>query len=160
MVFILNTLWYHGGFSTPFHNFSFLSRQSKEKKKAKCDAWLNESRPREERGALTCQSDIPHHPASIYEEDKQTNVPGKTTAPHADRRCEDSAGIFLGVWTVRACVWVRVRVCVSLIPGGGGPLFGGTTVRERARRGHSSPLIGLFVPVGRKERESEIKREG
>lgn len=51
-----------------------------------------------------CESDIPHHPASIYEEDKQTNVPGKTSAPHADRRCEDSAGLFWGFGLDRVCV--------------------------------------------------------
>lgn len=41
--------------------------------------------------ALTCGPDIPHQPASIYEEEKQTGVPGKAGAPHADRRREESA---------------------------------------------------------------------
>lgn len=75
----------------------------------------------EEKGELlTCESDIPHHPASIYEEDKQTNVPGKTSAPHADRRCEDPAGLLTGFRpglaagvgaTVEVCTCMRVCGC-------------------------------------------------
>lgn len=48
---------------------------------------------------LTCESNIPHHLTSINEDEKQTNVPGKTSTSHGKRR-----------W-LNAVFWL----CVSLI---------------------------------------------